>query len=98
MEELAAAREGPKAVLYFTAQWCGPCRAIAPVFDKLEAEHGEGVTFAKVDIDALPDAAGLERIQSVPTFVFIEGGEAVERFSGADRDRLTASVEDLAER
>ena len=55
---LKAVLEGaPKAFVYFTASWCGPCRKIAPFFSDLAAEHGGSVQFVKVDVDANQETA-----------------------------------------
>lgn len=52
-QTLASVLSGsPKALVYFTASWCGPCRKIAPHFSNLAAEHGGSVKFVKVDVDA----------------------------------------------
>eukprot|EP00968_Pinguiococcus_pyrenoidosus_P025757 scaffold6939_cov143-Pinguiococcus_pyrenoidosus.AAC.1 len=96
MEELDAAKKSEKALVYYTAKWCGPCRMIAPVFDKLEEEHGGSISFAKVDIDEVPEAASKDGVMSVPTFVFLHNEDVVSRFSGANRDQLEASLESLA--
>lgn len=58
-----------KAILYYTASWCPPCKAIAPIFENLSKEN-PNITFTKVDVDALPEAASFAGIQSVPTFLF----------------------------
>lgn len=58
-----------KTVLYYTASWCPPCKAIAPIFEKLSKEHKD-ITFVKIDVDALPEAADFAKIRSVPTFLF----------------------------
>ena len=70
----------PKAVLYFTATWCPPCKTIKPVYEELSAKH-TGVKFGKVDVDANPDAAGEAAISAVPTFLFVKDEEIVDRFS-----------------
>ncbi|CAG8391466.1 unnamed protein product [Penicillium salamii] len=64
-------------VIDFYADWCPPCRAIAPVFSKLADEHAlKGqLAFLKVNIDHCKDAAKLYKIITVPTFLFFENGE-----------------------
>jgi thiol-disulfide isomerase/thioredoxin len=47
----------PKALVYFTANWCGPCKKIAPHFSELAAQHGGSVQFVKVDVDANQETA-----------------------------------------
>src|SRR5947209_16629138 len=67
----------------FWAQWCGPCRAIAPVLEEL-AEASDGrVTLAKVNVDENPGLAARYDIRSIPTILFVAGGEVVDRIVGA---------------
>ena len=67
----------------FWAQWCGPCRAIAPVLEEL-AEASDGrVTLAKVNVDENPGLAAKYDIRSIPTILFVAGGEVVDRIVGA---------------
>lgn len=86
----------------FYADWCGPCKAIAPVYEKLAKQHGvEGVlAFAKVDVDAAQDIAATYRVQAMPTFMFFKEGKQVAVNSdplirGADVKSLTAAAEKL---
>ncbi len=66
----------------FWAEWCAPCRMIAPTFEKLAETYGESVTFAKVNVDELPDLANKLAIRSIPTLVLMQGGEVRERVVG----------------
>lgn len=59
----------------FGATWCGPCRALSPIIDKLADEHVGKVKVAKVDIDDAPGVARRYGVRSVPTVIFFEGGE-----------------------
>lgn len=80
---------------YFTT-WCGPCKAIAPLFNELAHAHKEKVLFAKVDGDRARDLCEQEGITGFPTFHFYLGGKKIESFSGADRQKLQRIVEEHA--
>jgi len=83
-----------KSVLYFTASWCPPCKAIAPVYEELSKKY-EGVSFGKVDVDDNSDAALDFEISAVPTFVLFDGEHAIEKFAGADPAKLEEKIIDL---
>jgi hypothetical protein len=60
--------------------WCGPCKAIAPVFDKL-AQAVDWVSFVRFDVDKCPNIAAKYKVQAMPTFFAIRNGEVVETVS-----------------
>jgi thioredoxin 1 len=70
-------------VVDFWAPWCGPCRAVEPVLQQLEAEHGERVAFARLDIDENLQTASRYEVLSIPTVILFEGGEPRETVIGA---------------
>jgi thioredoxin len=70
-------------VVDFWAPWCGPCRAVDPILEQLEAESDGRVLFAKLDIDEHPNAAARYGVLSIPTTILFEGGEARETVIGA---------------
>lgn len=58
----------------FWAEWCGPCRMMAPVVEELEEEMGTEVKFAKINIDECPDLAEKYNVMSIPTFKCFKNG------------------------
>ncbi|MCE2531010.1 MAG: thioredoxin [Acidimicrobiia bacterium] len=79
----------------FWAEWCGPCKMIAPILDELAGEHGESIAFAKLNVDEAPDVARRHGVMSIPTLIVFNGGEASTRIVGAKSK--AALLEDLAE-
>ena len=67
----------------FWAEWCGPCKMIAPILDDLEAEMGDDVAIRKVNIDENPETPLSYGIRSIPTLILVKGGEVVGTKVGA---------------
>jgi thioredoxin 1 len=67
----------------FWAEWCGPCKMVAPVLEEIAAEHGDKLTVAKVNIDENPEIARRYQIMSIPTMSVFRGGEVVKSIVGA---------------
>jgi len=80
-------------VLDWTASWCGPCKKIAPTYEKLSEEY-QDVLFLKADVDELSDSAGKAGVESMPTFQFIKDGELLHSFAGASADQLKKGIID----
>ena len=70
-------------LLDFWAEWCGPCKTLGPVLEKLAAEYGGAFVLAKVDVDREQQIAAAFQIRSVPTVFLLVGGQPVDGFPGA---------------
>jgi thioredoxin 1 len=67
----------------FWAEWCAPCRAIAPTLEELARESAGRVSLAKVNVDEQPGLAARYGIRSIPTILFVKGGKVVDQVIGA---------------
>ena len=97
----SSSASSPLAVLQFTAAWCGPCRAVAPLLDQMAAASDpRRVAFYKIDVDndSVSKSCGDQNIAAVPTFKFVKDGAVVEEATvrGADVAALKAAIEELA--
>src|SRR4051794_32861272 len=70
-------------VAKFTAEWCAPCQALAPVFDAVAAVHEDSARFVSVDADASPEASVKFGVRGLPTILFFRDGQLVSRIVGA---------------
>ena len=83
-----------RVVIDFYATWCPPCRRIEPIWKDLSKEH-PNVSFIKVNVDKLGDAAETMSVEAMPTFVAFKGTEEVGRLVGAGRENLTNLIKNL---
>jgi thioredoxin 2 len=80
----AVAEESPVPVLVdFWAAWCGPCRMVSPVLDKLATERAGAIKLVKVDVDRAPRLAGRFDVQAIPTLMVMDGGKVLAKQAGA---------------
>ena len=80
-EELV--NSGKPMVLDFWAEWCGPCRMIAPIIDELATEYEGRVTIGKMDVDNNNDVVAQFGIRYIPTVLFFKDGQVVDKLVGA---------------
>jgi thioredoxin len=79
-----AIQSSEKPVLVdFWAEWCSPCRMLAPTFAKLAEKYGDQIEFAKVNVDEVPELANHFAVRSIPTLVLLRDGVVVEQLVGA---------------
>lgn len=81
-EVLLRSRDVP-VLVDFWAEWCGPCKTLSPLLERLTDEAGGAFELAKVDVDANQELSTQFMIQSIPTIVAIKNGREVDRFTGA---------------
>lgn len=70
-------------VVDFWAEWCGPCKMIAPIIEELSNEYDGQVKFAKVNVDHNPELSMTYNIRSIPTILLFNNGEVVDKVVGA---------------
>lgn len=70
-------------VVDFWADWCGPCKMIAPIITELAAEQAGKLQFAKLDVDANPDVSMRYSVMSIPTLIVFRDGQEAKRVVGA---------------
>lgn len=84
-------KEG-KCLVDFYAQWCGPCKMLAPVLEKFEND----IKIIKVDVDKLPDLAMKYRVMSIPTLIFFNDGKVKEEVVGfRDYEEIKNIIDNL---
>ena len=92
-ENMLSLSEETICIVDIFADWCGPCKRIAPVFEDLADKFYPKVQFFKVDVDESGELVNLFDISAMPTFVFLKEGKVVKKVEGADMAGLEAGFE-----
>jgi len=79
-------------VVDYYAQWCGPCKRIAPIIEEMSNTYSN-VTFVKVDVDELEEIARAQSINAMPTFKLYKAGKQVDELVGASAEKLKQLIE-----
>src|SRR6188768_21676 len=82
-QEVIAASLNQPVLVDFWAPWCGPCKALGPVLEKLEIDYGGGFKLVKINSDEEQQLAGAFGIRSIPTVILLKNGQPVDGFMGA---------------
>jgi thioredoxin 1 len=86
--EKAVLQSPVPVIVDFWAPWCGPCKMVAPMLEKISKEMGDKLVVAKVNTDENPQWATQYGVQGIPTMLFIYGGKIVHRQVGALPERM----------
>jgi len=76
----------------FWAEWCGPCKAIAPILDKISADFGDKLTIGKVNVDLVKETPVKFGIRSIPTLLFFKEGKIVRQEVGLLSEQVLKSI------
>lgn len=94
-DEIVLGSDKP-VMIDFWAEWCGPCRMVAPIVDEIHQEYGDKAVIAKVNVDENPNISMKFGIRNIPTIIFLKNGELVDKSVGAvPKNALTEKLDNI---
>jgi thioredoxin 1 len=94
-DETIASSEVP-VLVDFWAEWCGPCKMVAPVLEEIAGDHDGKITIAKLNVDDHPTIAQRYSVMSIPTMIVFRGGQEAKRLVGAKgKGQLLADLDEF---
>jgi thioredoxin 1 len=85
-----------KCCIYYTADWCGPCQAIKPIYKDLASTYNGNIALGMVNVDDNHTAAADAKVSSIPTFCLYDNNDLIQTVVGADQNKLRSSLSELA--
>jgi thioredoxin 1 len=83
---------GQPVLVDFWAPWCGPCRMLSPVVEKVAASNSDKAKFVKINTDENPSIAGEYQVSGIPCLILFKGGQAVDRIVGYVSENVISSM------
>lgn len=85
-------KSNPEVLVDFHAEWCGPCKMLAPILGQVKEELGDQIRIVKIDVDKNSKIAGKYRVRGVPTMILFKNGKQVWRQSGVVQKNELLSI------
>ena len=92
--EATVTKEDSIVLVDFWAEWCGPCKMVAPILEEIAANHGDKITIVKLNVDENPGVAGQLGIRSIPTLMVFKNGQvAAQKVGAASKSDLSKWIQ-----